>query len=327
MRRIRVIDGKPSVPTPKEQAWLIHGDCLYDLEPGDWDASHPDQLSPAFSATPPWQGGEHVRVFCFPFSDGKTWGKESGHEWRVADVNDRDPSSPDKGKTFHVSSDIGSGLTEDMWFEKGVGIVKETAVHAGTYEGTRDQLLLFEPAPAVAIGSVPPPWGELGLQYANNSLSTSTTGESNQSGGSIYGQYLFKGTGEKWSMRSTFGIVADFSGSGSNSGSLDTYLFGPRLGLESHRAHVFYYFEPVIGGAHVRVNGATAAGSPASAARSSFAFGVSWGFGLLAGQHCVVTLFRLDTVSMEVPDPASGTSRWRSDGRISGGIGFRFGQR
>jgi hypothetical protein len=327
VRRLRTLNGKPSAAQERERAWLIHGDCLYDLERGDWNAGHPDQLSAEFSKALPWEGGEHVRVFCFPLSDGKTWNKESGHEWRVADVNDHDPSSPDKGKTFHVSSYIGSGLTEDVWFEKGVGIVKENDVHAGTYEETRDQLLLFEPAPSVAIGEVPAPLGEFGLHYSNNSLSISTTGESNQNGASAYGQYFFKGAGPGWSSRALIGIAADFSGSASGSGSLYTYLFGPRFSFEWRRTHLVYYFEPVIGGAHVGVDGTSLGGSAATATRSSFAYGASYGFGLLAGQHCVVTLYQGDFASLEVPDVATGTSRWRSDTRISGGIGFRFGQR
>ncbi len=336
VRRIRVIKGKPSVAPPKEQAWLLHGDCLYDLTAGDWDARRPDQLSAAFSARPPWNGGEHVRVFCFPLSDGKTWGKESGHGWRVADVNNQDPSSPDKGKTFHVSSNVGSGLApefkEDVWFERGVGIVEENDVHAGTNgagsnEEARTQLLYFEPAPAAALGKAPAPLGEVGLDYANNSLAISTSGYSSQNGGSAYGQYFLKGTAQKWNIRSMFGVVANFSGSAGNSGSLYTYMFGPRLNIEWRRAHLFYYFEPMIGASHVQVNGTNLAGSAATAARSSFAYGESYGFGFLSGEHCVVTLFRIDTVVQEVPDVASGTSRWRGDSRIAAGIGFRFGLR
>jgi hypothetical protein len=242
-------------------------------------------------------------------------------------VNEHDPSSPDKGKTFHVSSYIGSGLTEDLWFEKGVGIVKETAVHDGTYEETRDQLLLFEPAPSEAIRSVPAPIGEFGLHYSNNSLSVSTSGDSNQNGASAYGQYFFKGAGARWNSRALLGIAADFSGSASGSGSLYTYLFGPRFSFEWRRAHLVYFFEPVIGGAHAGVNGTTLAGSAVTAARNSFAWGFSSGFGVLAGQHCVVTLYQGDFVSLEVPDIVSGTSRSRAETRISGGIGFRFGAR
>jgi hypothetical protein len=332
VRRIRVIDGKPSVTEPKEKAWLIHGDCLYDLAPAGWDTGHPNQLSAAFTAMPPWAGGEHERVFCFPLIQGKTWGHESGHEWQVTDVKEFDASSPDKGKTFHISSTGASGLTEDIWFERDVGIVKEDAVYpgtnqAGTHEEKRAQLLLFEPAPAVAIGSVPASLAEVGMQYSYNSLEISTSGESNQGGGSIYGQYFFKGAGPGWTSRGLIGIVADFSGSASGSGSLYTYLFGPRISTEWQRAHLIYYVEPDIGAARVRVNGTAPAGIDVTAARNSLAYGFVLGLGLRAGQHAVITLFQVDGVSLQVPEPVSGTSRWRDDSRISAGIGFRFGQR
>jgi hypothetical protein len=329
VRRVRVLDGNPPVAEPKEQAWLMHGDCLYDLTSAEWDAGHPNQLSPAFTARPPWAGGEHERVFCFPLSQGKTWGKESGQEWHAADVTDQDASSPDKGKTFHVSSTGASGLAEDIWFERGVGIVREDAVHSGTnqagsHEEKRAQLLLFEPAPRAAIGSVPAPSAEVGMNYSYNSLEISTSGESNQSGGSIYGQYFFKGAGPGWNGRALIGIVAGFSGSASGSGSLYTYLFGPRISTEWQRAHLVYYFEPNLGAARVRVNGTTPAGIDLTAARNSLAYGFVAGLGLRAGRRAVITLFQVDADSLQVPEPVSGTSRWRNDSRISGGVSFRF---
>lgn len=297
VRLINVLDGKPPVAQPKDQAWLIHGDCLYDLAPADWDPRHPNQLSAAFSAKPPWAGGEHVRVFCFPLESGKTWGKESGHEWHVAEVKDaevnhQDAASPDKGKTFHVTSYIGSGLTEDVWFERGVGIVRETDVHAGTYEEERTQLLYFEPAPSVPIGRAPAPVGALGLQYNYNSLSTSSSGESNQSGGSIYGEYFFKKAAEGWTQRGLFGVVAEFSGSGS--GSLYTYLLGPRFVLNRGGRTWFTTLGPAPG---ARMSG------------------------------CMARPWRDRPPRPRVPDVVSGGSHWQSDGRFSAGIGFRFGQR
>ena len=161
VRRIRVLDGKPSVVPPKEQAWLLHGDCLYDLDSGDWDAHHPNQLSAQFSAMPPWKGGEHVRVFCFPLV---------GNTVRATN---QDPSSPDQGKTFHVSSSIGSGLTEDVWFERGVGIVKESDVHAGTtglnQPGVADSVTLLRAGAESAAREAPDARGrdrpQLRLQF------------------------------------------------------------------------------------------------------------------------------------------------------------------
>jgi hypothetical protein len=61
----------------------------------------------------------------------------------------RDQSAPDKQKTFHVTSIasyLGSGMTADIWFEKGVGIVREELIHHGTIGEDRTRLLHFEPA-------------------------------------------------------------------------------------------------------------------------------------------------------------------------------------
>ncbi len=310
IRGIRTFDGKPSSPRPKKEAWLIHGDCLYDLTAGDWDPTHPKELSSTFRAKLPWEGGEHERVFCFPLADGKTWGKESGHEWRVAGVTDQDPASLDKGRTYHVSSYIGSGLTEDIWFERGAGIVKEDEVHNG--EQTHSQLLFFEPAPARPLGTLPAPLGEIGVEYSYNSLSTSENGESNQNGGSVYGHYFFPKTG------GGIGVAAEFGGSSSNSGSLYTFLAGPSLTHEWRRAHLIYQIDLLIGGAHVRQG---------SLAQGSFVIGTAYALQYRAGDHYVMTLFRVEPMTLEAPDVVSGRSHWQSDFRVSAGVGFRFGEK
>ena len=73
------------------------------------------------------------------------------------------------------------------------------------------------------------PLAEAGVQWVYNNLETSSTGGwSNQNGASLYGQYFFKSAGRVLHARTTLGIVADLSGSASQSGSLYTYLFGPR---------------------------------------------------------------------------------------------------
>lgn len=61
----------------------------------------------------------------------------------------RDTWAPDKNKTFHVtsvSSYLGSGMTVDIWFEKGVGIVRGEEIHHGTIGEERTRLVRFEPA-------------------------------------------------------------------------------------------------------------------------------------------------------------------------------------
>ncbi len=194
IRRIRTFDGKPPNSEPKERAWLIHGDCLYDLTSADWDPRHRNELS-----------AKHAGGICFPLTEG-----------RVAGVTEHDPAALDKGKTYQVHSDTDSG---DIWFERGVGIVKEDAVQNG--EQTHSQLLYFGPAQARPLGTLPAPLGEIGVEYSYNSVSTSDNGESNQNGGSAYGHYFFPRTG------GSAGIVAEFGGSGSNSGNLYTFLAGP----------------------------------------------------------------------------------------------------
>ena len=64
-------------------------------------------------------------------------------DWKVTAVND-------KRTTFHVTSIppyLGSGMTEEIWFERGVGIVRDEEIHHGTVGEERTHLVRFEPAP------------------------------------------------------------------------------------------------------------------------------------------------------------------------------------
>jgi len=81
----------------------------------------------------------------------KTWGAPNwggirraseGTDWKVAGT---------QHNTVHItsaSSYLGSGMTADIWFEKGVGVVREEEIHHGTIGEERNQLLRFEPAVA-----------------------------------------------------------------------------------------------------------------------------------------------------------------------------------
>jgi len=282
IRRIRTFDGKPLNPEPKERAWLIRGDCLYELTPADWDPRHRGELS-----------GAPAGGICFPLTGGRVT------------VTERDPSSLDNGRTYHISSNA-----EDLWFERGAGIVKEDDVRNG--EQTHSQLLYFGPAPARPQGTLPAPMGEVGVEYSYNSLSSSNNGESNQNGGMAYGHYFFPKTG------GGAGIVAEFSGSGSNGGSLYTFLAGPSLMHEWRRAHLVYQIDLLAGGAHVR---------QVSLAQGTFVIGAAYALQYRASDHYVVTLFRVEPLSLEVPDLASGRGHWQSDFRVTAGIGFRFGEK
>ena len=164
--------------------------------------------------------------------------------------------------------------------------------------------------------------GELGFHYAYNSLS-----QSNQNGASVYGEYFFKGTSPHLRGLDMLSLIGEFGGSGSGSGSLYTYLFGVRFNTEWRKPHLVLHAEYKVGGAHVRVHGANAAGANASFTRNSIAVGiVGVGVDLRVGRHCVMTLLQSDFPAMEAPDLPSGTSHWQDDLRVSAGIGFRFGK-
>jgi hypothetical protein len=155
-RLVRVMEGSP--PTGRRvnasPAYLIRGDCLYSDGVGWEPLNH--ELTPAYHED--LLAGHIAADFCFPIVVGKTWGAPHWAEWRapadakewqVAGIQVHDQSAPDKQRTFHitsVSSYLGSGMTADIWFEKGVGIVREEEIHHGTIGEDRSWLLHFEPA-------------------------------------------------------------------------------------------------------------------------------------------------------------------------------------
>jgi hypothetical protein len=165
-------------------------------------------------------------------------------------------------------------------------------------------------APVAAIAQAPSA-AEVGFHYAYNSLAVS-----NENGAGVYGEYFLK---------HRLGLIGEFDGAGSGSGSLYTYLFGFRLNNEWRKSHLVLHADYKAGGARVRVNGVTATGSNASFVRNSFAWDIAGvGLDLRIGHHCVVTLIQTDFPAMEVPAFVSGAASWSGDLRISGGIGFRF---
>ena len=178
-------------------------------------------------------------------------------------------------------------------------------------------VLLLAP---VAVIAEEPPAAEVGFHYAYNSV-----GVSNENGAGVYGEYFFKRSSPHLHGQSRVGVIGEFDGSGSGSGSLYTYLFGIRLNTEWRKSHLVLHADYKAGGARVRVNGVTASGSNASFVRNSFAWDIAGvGLDLRIGHHCVVTLIQTDFPAMEVPAFVSGAASWTGDLRISGGIGFRF---
>jgi hypothetical protein len=156
-RRVRIIEGSPPpdwVHSERERAYLIRGDCVY-LSELDGDP-HDHQLARAFRQD--LLAGHLSADFCFPLVVGKAWGAphwtewrapSDAKDWRVAAKEARDSPNPQKDDTFHItsaSSYRGSGMTADIWFEKGVGIVREEEIHHGTIGEERTRLLRFKSA-------------------------------------------------------------------------------------------------------------------------------------------------------------------------------------
>jgi hypothetical protein len=164
---------------------------------------------------------------------------------------------------------------------------------------------------ALSAGGLAQENAEVGFHYAYNSVAVS-----NENGAGVYGEYF---------LNHRVGVIGEFGGSGSGSGSLYTYLFGLRLNREWQKSHLVLHADYKAGGARVRVNGVSMTGSNASFERNSFAWDIAGvGLDLRLGHHYVVTLLQADFPVLEVPAFMSGAARWQSDMRISGGIGFRF---
>ena len=174
----------------------------------------------------------------------------------------------------------------------------------------RFALLLVLFTTMVRAQTAPPqPLFEAGVNYTYNTIATSDSSDSNQSGASLHAEYFFQRSAAAWGGRSELGINGEFGGSGNTSGRLYTYLFGPRWGVEWR--HLNLYGGVAAGGAHVF-------------ASNSFAVATTSGLNLLLGQHFVLRLIQVDELGFEVPDPATGRSHWRGDMRLSGGIAFRL---
>jgi hypothetical protein len=157
-RYIRIVEGAPRFGdrVPPEPAFLIRGDCLYRLGANDWDPSA-HQLAGEFLK---WLNlGEWSPDFCFPLALRATWGAPNwgrtrpaseAKDWEVDRIETGASPAPGNPPTFHIASIspyLGSGMTGDIWFEKGVGIVREELIHHGTIGENRTQLVRFDPAP------------------------------------------------------------------------------------------------------------------------------------------------------------------------------------
>ena len=158
-RQVRVIEGSPGLRVDPSPAYLIRGDCVYaSFGETSWGPS-------SHQLTADFRNGLAVGYvspdFCFPLTLQKKWGAphglpdwsvtrpEEAKDWEVVGSKTDDASAHAKGPAFrivNISSYPGAGVTVDIWFEKGVGVVRLDQIHHGTVGEVRMQLVRFESA-------------------------------------------------------------------------------------------------------------------------------------------------------------------------------------
>lgn len=125
------------------EPYLVHGDCVYLIGAG-WD-SETRQLRSEYR-TFLVQGGLSPD-FCFPLQLGLVWGNND-IPWQIEPAREGVASFllPAYSGVIHIfSSHFGSGGWQDVWFQKGVGVVGAHYIHNGTYEEYTKKLRSFRP--------------------------------------------------------------------------------------------------------------------------------------------------------------------------------------
>jgi len=114
------------------EPYLVRGNCEYVIDQG-WDSQR-QQLRPEYRKY--LIEGTVSPDFCFPLQMGREWGNND-IPWRVEPARDNVGSflpSEYSGAIHIFSGHFGSGGWEDVWFQKGVGVVGEHYIHNGTYD-------------------------------------------------------------------------------------------------------------------------------------------------------------------------------------------------
>ena len=123
------------------EPYLVHGNCIYGMA-GGWD-SQAQQLRPEFRKYLS-EGAVSPRL-CFPLQMGREWGNND-IPWRVELAREGVGSflPAEYAGAIHIfSSHFGSGGWEDVWVQKGVGMVGEHYIHNGTYDEHTTKLVSF----------------------------------------------------------------------------------------------------------------------------------------------------------------------------------------
>ena len=123
---------EPQIRTDGDRhPYLVRGNCVYGISDRD-NQTH--QLRPQYRKY--LLDGRISPDFCFPLREGQKWGNPD-IPWRVEAARDNVASflPSEYASAIHIfSGHFGSGGLEDVWFEKGVGIVGEHYIHDGTYD-------------------------------------------------------------------------------------------------------------------------------------------------------------------------------------------------
>jgi hypothetical protein len=125
----------------ERKPYLIHGNCIYVIEDG-WD-SQSQRLRPSYRKY--LAEGAVSPDFCFPLQMGRKWGTKD-IPWRVESPRNGVGSFLPReyaGATHIFSGHFGSGGLEDVWFQRGIGIVGEHYLHDGTYDEYTRKLVSF----------------------------------------------------------------------------------------------------------------------------------------------------------------------------------------
>ncbi len=123
--------------------YLVRGSCIYQIGEG-WDGQS-QRLRPTYQEY--LAKGALSADFCFPLQSGDQWGN-SDVPWKVEPASAAMAAlipAEYRGAIHIFSSHFGSGGQEDVWFQKGIGVVGEHYVHRGTYDEYSRKLVSFTP--------------------------------------------------------------------------------------------------------------------------------------------------------------------------------------
>jgi hypothetical protein len=144
VRQVQQPNYNRGVQSARDQdPYLVHGNCVYVLA-GGWDRQK-QQLLPQYRKY--LNDGALSPDFCFPLQIGRQWGNND-IPWSVEPARESVGSFLPAQYTgaIHIFSDhFGSGGWQDVWFQKGVGVVGEHYIHNGTYDEHTKTLLSFLP--------------------------------------------------------------------------------------------------------------------------------------------------------------------------------------